>query len=337
MESVAADLSERLAARAEDVCRRYLPDGARRGAYWIAGDVTGTKGRSLYVRLRASTKGPAGKWNDAATGEHGDLLDLIRLNRGFTGLSEAMEEARAFLNDPPKAERKTRSSSTARPRKPAESASRLFALAGPITGTIAEAYLRSRGIILSGDISSLGFLSNCYYRDEGDREPRPLPALIARVTDLEGQLTGVHRTWLRPDGSGKADLPEPRKALGDLSGHGVRFGEAEAVLAAGEGLETMLALRCVFPDLPMVAALSAAHLGALLLPETLKRLYIACDHDRAGLDAGLALAIRAHQQGIAARLLVPTAKDFNDDLKALGAGPLRQRLLPELWREDRIF
>jgi len=72
------------------------------------------------------------------------------------------------------------------------------------------------------------------------------------------------------------------------------------------------------------------------LPESLKRLYIACDHDRAGLDAGLALAILAHQQGIAARLLVPT-KNFNDDLKALGAGPLRKRLHPDLWREDRAL
>jgi hypothetical protein len=75
-------------------------------------------------------------------------------------------------------------------------------------------------------------------------------------------------------------------------------------------------LRTVLAHLPSVAALSAAHLGALRLPEGLKRLYIACDNDRAGLDAGLALATRAISQGIAARLLVPDGKDFNDDLKS---------------------
>ena len=92
------------------------------------------------------------------------------------------------------------------------------------------------------------------------------------MTDLNGRITGVHRTWLRPDGSGKADLPEPRKALGELHGQGVCFGTPDAVLLAGEGIETMLALRSVLLHLPSVAALSAAHLGALRLPDSLKRL-----------------------------------------------------------------
>ena len=70
--------------------------------------------------------------------------------------------------------------------------------------------------------------------------------------------------------------------MGDLLGHAVRFGVADDVLAAGEGIETMLSLRCVLPTMPMVAALSAAHLAALLLPDTLRRLYIARDDDPAG-------------------------------------------------------
>ena len=86
-------------------------------------------------------------------------------------------------------------------------------------------------------------MANCYYRAEGSIEPKPLPALIAPVTDLNGRTTGVHRTWLRADGGGKADLPEPRKALGELRGHGVRFGIPSVVLAAGEGIETMLVNR----------------------------------------------------------------------------------------------
>ena len=38
------------------------------------------------------------------------------------------------------------------------------------------------------------------------------------------------------------------------------------VLAVGEGIETMLSLRCALPAMPMAAALSANHLAALLLP-----------------------------------------------------------------------
>ena len=339
MESVAADLAQRLAARAEAVCRYYLPNGVRRGAYWIVGDVTGAKGRSLYVRLRASSKTAAGKFVDAATGDHGDLLDLIRLNRGLATVSEAFDEARAFLNEPPgrAVELAAYDTAAGTTRNPVEAAARLFALTSPVPGTLAETYLRGRGITADLDHPALGYLATCYHRAEGSIEPKALPALIARVTDLNGRITGVHRTWLRADGGGKADLPEPRKALGELHGHGVRFGATGAVLAAGEGIETMLAVRSVLANLPMVAALSAAHLAALVLPDGLRRLYIACDNDRAGLDAGLALATCAISRGIAVRLLVPDGKDFNDDLKSLGAALLLQRLVPHLWRDDRCL
>jgi hypothetical protein len=95
----AADLARRLARDAEAVCRHYLFNGHRSGRYWIAGDAQNTPGRSLYVRLQGSDYGPgaAGKWTDAATGEHGDLLDLIALNRDLHGLAEAMDEAQLFL------------------------------------------------------------------------------------------------------------------------------------------------------------------------------------------------------------------------------------------------
>src|ERR1700730_13427408 len=99
MVSAAADLARRLARDAEAVCRHYLPKGRRSGRYWLIGDVQNTPGRSLYVRLQGPDYGPgaAGKWTDAATGEHGDLLDLIRHNRDLSRLGEAMDEARLFL------------------------------------------------------------------------------------------------------------------------------------------------------------------------------------------------------------------------------------------------
>lgn len=71
-----ADL--RLGRQAEAVCRHYLSAGRRQGHYWQVGDVRNTPGRSMFVRLRDTAKGPAGKWTDAATGERGDLLDVIR-------------------------------------------------------------------------------------------------------------------------------------------------------------------------------------------------------------------------------------------------------------------
>ena len=91
----AAALAAALARCPEAVCRRYLPHGRRQGRYWVAGDLGGARGRSLYVRLRPG--GPPGKWTDAATGEHGDLLDLIRHRIGAGTLGPALDEARAFL------------------------------------------------------------------------------------------------------------------------------------------------------------------------------------------------------------------------------------------------
>ena len=93
-------------------------------------------------------------------------------------------------------------------------------------------------------------------------------------------------------------------------------------MAAGEGIETMLSLRCVLPTMPMVAALSAAHLSALLFPVTLRRLYIARDDDPAGDRAMTTLIERAHEAGIEAIVLSPRLGDFNEDLRLLGTDAL---------------
>ena len=72
------------------------------------------------------------------------------------------------------------------------------------------------------------------------------------VTDHDGRITGLHRTWLDPTRSSKAPLADSRKALGHLLGNGVRFGVASDVVAAGEGIETMLSLKSVLPTLPHI-------------------------------------------------------------------------------------
>jgi hypothetical protein len=163
--------------------------------------------------------------------------------------------------------------------------------------------------------------------------------MIAVVTDLSGAITGAHRTWLDPDGFdpirlGKAPIDTPRRAMGGLLGNAVRFGAANDVLAAGEGIETMLSLRCVLPTLPMTAALSANHLAALLLPPTLRRLYIARDNDAAGDGAAMTLTGRAHADGIEAITWSPRRGDFNEDLRAFGLDSLRAALRVQLAPQD---
>src|ERR1700760_3643049 len=100
MSGDASELARRLAREAEAVCRHYLSNGRRKGRYWLVGDVHNSPGRSIFVRLQDSPKGPAGKWTDAATSEHGDLLDVIRESLGLRDFREVAEEARRFLKLP---------------------------------------------------------------------------------------------------------------------------------------------------------------------------------------------------------------------------------------------
>ena len=204
----------------------------------------------------------------------------------------------------------------------------------PISGTIVEAYLRRRGITALHGTGSLRFHPRCYYRPDAYAPTEVWPAMIAAVTDLDGKITGAHRTWLAPDGRGKAPVDTPRRAIGHLLGNAVRFGVAGEVMAAGEGIETMLSLRCVLPTIPMAAALSAAHLAAILFPMSLRRLYIARDDDRAGDGATATLLDRAMEAGIESIALSPQLGDFNEDLRALGVDALRAALRIQLAPQD---
>jgi len=203
-----------------------------------------------------------------------------------------------------------------------------------IAGTVAETYLRNRGITALHGTANLRFHPRCYYRRDHDAPTQTWPAMIAAVTDFDGKITGAHRTWLDPSGEDKAPIDTPRRAMGHLLGNAVRFDRAQDVMAAGEGIETVLSLRCVMPDMPMVAALSAAHLAAILFPMTLRRLYIVRDNDAAGDGAAASLIDRAKALGVEAISLSPTLEDFNEDLRTLGVDALRTAIRAQLAPQD---
>ena len=334
----ASELAQRLGRQAEAVCRHYLSNGHREGRYWLVGDVRNTPGRSMFVRLKGSEsgKGAAGKWTDAATGEHGDLLDVVRESCGLIDFKDVADEARTFLSLPHPESKQTSPGLTLTPAPSGspEAARRLFAMSQPISGTVVETYLRNRGITALHGTGSLRFHPRCYYRPDEHSPTETWPAMIASVTDLDGSLTGAHRTWLDPSGTDKAPIDTPRRAMGELLGHAVRFGVPGEVMAAGEGIETILSLRCVLPNMAMAAALSAAHLSAILSPETLRRLYIVRDNDPAGDGARDSLIERANAVGIEAIVLSPALGDFNEDLRTLGIDALRAGARVQLAPQD---
>jgi hypothetical protein len=285
MYSFAAEIAGRLAQNAEVVCRYYLSNGRREGRYWIVGDVANTPGHSLYVRLFGplSGKGAAGHWQDAASGEYGDLLDLISLSCGYDRLADTLAEARRFLGLPhPPIKPPPPEPSTGLP----QGVRRLLVTSYPLAGSLAEDYLRARGIAITPGLRALRFHPRCFYRTtdpaSGADRYEAWPALLAAVTDIEGHVTGLHRTWIDPLRCDKAPLPSPRRSLGKIAGYGVWFGIVEDVMAVGEGLETVLSVRTAVPAMPMAAALSSNHLAVFRPPYTLRRLYIAQDNDPAG-------------------------------------------------------
>ena len=276
----AAGIAAALGAQAESVCRRYLPHGRRQGRYWVAGDLDGARGRSLYVRLAGP--GTPGKWTDAATGEHGDLLDLIRRRANAPTLRAALDEARAFLTLPAAPAAGEGDSYDA-----AEAARRLWRRCRAIDGTHAERYLQARGLARCR-FAALRFHPELRYR-EGSTVRR-LPALVAAVTGDDGAVTGVQRTWL--------DARSPARAGVAVAAQGARAGLRTRRAASAPSLPTAslrsssarASRRCcpsvtAVPDITAAAALSAGSLGTFAPPPGVARLVIARDNDIEGEQA----------------------------------------------------
>lgn len=192
----------------------------------------------------------------------------------------------------------------------AEQARRLWRESLPIAGTVAESYLRGRRITCPLP-PTLRFHPDCWHGPTARRGP----ALVAAVQG-SGSVA-VHRTWLRPDGSGKADIEPAKAMLGRTQGGAVRLCVGHARLVVAEGIESGLSLLCGLLPGPATlwAALSTSGMRSLRLPASPGRLTVACDGDRPGREAARALAHRARGLGWQVRLLDPgDGRDFNDIL-----------------------
>jgi hypothetical protein len=131
----------------------------------------------------------------------------------------------------------------------------------------------------------------------------------------------VHRTWLRADGLGKADIDPPKAMLGAVTGGAVRLADGFGPLVVAEGIETALSLASGLLRTPATvwAALSTSGIRGLHLSPTASRLTIAPDGDAPGREAANALAERAHALGWQVSLLpAPDGRDWNDILTKKG-------------------
>src|SRR5262249_46799037 len=88
-------------------------------------------------------------------------------------------------------------------------------------GSIVETYLRSRGIALPVP-PALRFIPYCPHRNGCC-----YPAMAAPVVNIDGGQIGIHLTFLKPGGFGKAEFPHksiPRESRGSIPGRARRAG-----------------------------------------------------------------------------------------------------------------
>jgi putative DNA primase/helicase len=185
----------------------------------------------------------------------------------------------------------------------------MWARSQPAEGTVVEKYLRARGY--NGPIpAALRYVSGKHPSDE---QLHPVMVAAAIVIDPP-EIIGVHRTFLRADGSGKAPLDPNKMSLGDVRGACVPLTRSRVgqTVAVSEGIETGLSVQQA-TDIPTLAALSTGGLKALLLPSVVRDVRIAADPDKPGLEAAQAAARRWHAEGRKVCIVrPPEGQDFND-------------------------
>jgi putative DNA primase/helicase len=182
----------------------------------------------------------------------------------------------------------------------------------PATGTVVETYLRTRGYRGAVPIA-LRYVTG---KHPSDNQLHPVMLAAAMLAGDPPKIVGVHRTFLREDGSGKAPLDPEKMSLGDLRGAGVLLAPVGPKVVVSEGIETWLSVQQA-TGIPTFAALSAAGMQALLLPAGVREVLIAADSDPVGLKAAQSAARRWHSEGRKVRIVKPPdGQDFNDLARA---------------------
>ncbi|WP_225008832.1 DUF7146 domain-containing protein [Novosphingobium percolationis] len=246
-------------------------------------------------------------------GASGDVLDFVQRAYGV----DLIDAARMLgAGEVPALDLPTPEFSVAVKGDTSGAARAIWQRAVPAAGTLAESYLRWRGI-LPPYPPGLRFL-RLPCDDLG-----ALPCLVCAVQDAGGDVTGIQRIWLAHDGMGKADVAKPKRSLGHVKGGAIRLGQPDGsgVLAVCEGPETGLSLAAMLGGAVWVSA-GASFLPAMQFPPEVHSIVIGADNDEAGRASGGQAARAFAERGLSVRVIHPLDgfKDFNDELRGRADG-----------------
>ncbi|WP_209021248.1 DUF7146 domain-containing protein [Paracoccus ravus] len=276
----------------------------------------GRNGGLCFCPSHTNTRTPALSVTD---GRDGRLLVHCHAGCRFEDIMDALRglglvEGKGSYTAPSPAELAAiREAERQEAQKRADQALRCWNEAESISGTPAELYLRECRGITAPLPPTLRFHSAAWHGPTAQR-------LLAMVALVEGLgLPAVHRTYLTPHGTAKADVQPAKMMLGGTAGGHVEVAKADGPLVVCEGIETGLALASGLLARPATiwAALSTSGMSGLILPDAPGRLTVATDGDEAGTNAGKALAMKAKAKGWQVSLLpAPNGQDWADVLKS---------------------
>ena len=265
-----------------------------------------------YCPSHRNTRTPA---LSLANGDDGQLLAYCHAGCDFTAIMGSLRGLGLVESDfnytPPKEAEYTRRRANERAQAQNHAqAHLLWNKTRPIVSTVAEVYLRSRGITCQLP-ETLRYAPSCWHTSGQN-----LPAMVALVEGNDS--VAVHRTFLISDGSGKAQVEPVKMMLGSCAGGAVRLSKTDGPLVVCEGIETGLSLLSGLLRGPATvwAALSTSGMKSLKLPPQPGQMTVAADGDAPGRVSAHALASRADTMGWRVSLLAaPEGRDWNDVLK----------------------
>jgi putative DNA primase/helicase len=306
----------------------HFRNGRRIGDELRLANIRGDKPRKQGSCVIALEGERAGDWIEFADNQGGGPLSTLEHATGLTGRA-LIEYAADLAGSVPVNGATHAIADTLTKEQRADHTAReielILARTVPIGGTAGETYLTGRGLQVP-NTPDLLFHPDLTYWDSRTG----YPALIAIARNAAAEQIAIHRTYLAPDGSGKANVPKPRMMLGSIAGGAVRLGEVgeHGLIGLAEGIETALSVMRAGPALPVWAALSAGNLEQVMLPPEITRVVLLADHDGegVGLKAAERAAGRLHAEGRRVWIAYPpdAGDDFNDLVLRQGSDVVRQ-------------
>lgn len=149
---------------------------------------------------------------------------------------------------------------------------------------VADLYLRRRGVGMDLYPPSLRTCPLDWHRNDETGVTTRHPALLAAVTNPAGKHVATHRTFLAPDGRGKAALNPSRKTTGRYgSGPTIRLMPTAPLMGIAEGIETALSAARLF-HIPVWSVLCAYGIETFEPPPECRHLIVFADHDKHGVS-----------------------------------------------------